>query len=111
MAHRIRLGSPWEVTAEVGRTRWVRRFGRPRTLDAQDRVWLVCDSLPPETEVIVNDAILAAAVGGLFAADITPLLEPRNQIVLFTSSAVPTVEAALEIRADPLISEGAAKAI
>jgi hypothetical protein len=47
----------------------------------------------------------------LFAADITPLLEPRNQIVLFTSSAVPTVEAALEIRADPLISEGAAKAI
>jgi len=100
MVHRIRLGPPWEATVEAGRTHWVRRFGRPRTLSPQERIWLVCDALPRETEVSLNDTNLGVAPGGPFAADITRLLAARNRVVLLTSSATPVGEVALEIRAD-----------
>jgi hypothetical protein len=98
--HRIRLGPPWEVTAAGGRARHARKFGRPRTLGAAERVWLVCDSVPGPADVLVNgEPVGSVAEVGAFAVDITPLLKPRNEVVIDTASADTPAEVALEIRA------------
>ena len=97
--HRIRLGPPWETAADAGRTRYARKFGRPRTLDPDERVWLVCGSLPGPAEVLVNgERVGASEAAGPFAADITHLLNPRNEVAIVTASADPPADVALEIR-------------
>ncbi|HJZ59803.1 MAG TPA: hypothetical protein VKE74_32980 [Gemmataceae bacterium] len=98
MSHRIRLGPPWQVTTDTGRARHARKFGRPRTLDANERVWLVCESIPDPVEVFVNGEKVGTATGGPFAADITHLLDVRNEVVIETASADPLRDVALEIR-------------
>ena len=77
-----------------------RRFGRPRLPDATERVWLVCDAVPAAATVLVNGAPVgnAAAGGPSFAADVTSLLNPRNEVLIVTPSADPFGEVALEIR-------------
>ena len=97
--HTIRLGPPWNSAASDGGTRHARKFGRPRTLDAAERVWLVCDHVPGPATVSLN----ATAVGildaaGPFAADITSLLLPRNEVVFAIASESPLGAVALEIR-------------
>ena len=87
--HRIRLGPPWVASPDG--TRHTRRFGRPRTLDADERVWLVC-AFEPDA-VTVNGQTVPAT------ADITSFLQPRNEIEiqLAVGGNFP-VEVALEIR-------------
>lgn len=101
MAHRIRLGPPWEVTAAAGRTRHARAFGRPRTLDAAEQVWLVCASVPGPAEVYVNGELVGtvAGAGSPVATDITFVLKPRNELIIDTPSTEAVGEVALEIRA------------
>jgi hypothetical protein len=100
MTHRIRLGPPWDVTASGGRTRHARRFGRPRTLGPGERVWLACGSVPGPADILVNGEPVGSVAGaGPFAADVTPLLKPRNEVVIETASADPPADVALEIRA------------
>src|SRR5207248_10992554 len=99
MSHRIRLGPPWEAATDADRTRHARKFGRPRTLDPGERVWLVCGSLPAPAEVVVNgERVGAADAAGPFAADITRLLTARNEVVIMSPSADPPADIALEIR-------------
>lgn len=99
MAHRIRLGPPWVVTpADDGRTRRARHFGRPRTLDPGECVWLMCGSLPAGSDVRVNGDSVGATDGEHFAADITHLLKPRNELVIHATTPDPLGEVALEIR-------------
>ena len=99
MAHRIRLSSQWDSNATGdGRTRHVRRFGRPRTLDANERVWLVAESLPAESEAAVNGTALESALADSFAADITSLLKPRNEVAFTLPTGTSLGEVALEIR-------------
>lgn len=99
MAHRIRLGPPWVVTpADDGRTRHARNFGRPRTLDPDERVWLVCESLPAGSDVRVNGESVGAAGGEYFAADVTHFLKPRNELVIHVAAPDPLGEVALVIR-------------
>jgi hypothetical protein len=99
MSHRIRLGPPWETTADGGRNQHVRKFGRPRTIDPHERVWLVCGSLPGPAEVFVNgQRVGASEVPGPFAADVTHLLNPRNEVVIVSPSADPPADVALDIR-------------
>ena len=99
MSHRIRLGPPWVVTAAGGRTRHARKFGRPRLTDPTERVWVVCESVPASAAVLVNgEALGTAEPGRPFAADVTHLLKPRNELVFDVASADPPGEVALELR-------------
>lgn len=75
--HHIRLGPPWEVTAIEGRTRYLRRFGRPRTIGPGERVWLIA-LLPEGSEARLNGVTLER--GESFAVDVTSRLEPRNEV-------------------------------
>jgi len=97
-AHRIRLRDFWTVTTAGGRTRHARRFGRPRTPDPTATVWLVCDHVPAAGDVFVNGVAVGPAFGGPFAADVTHLLTPRNEIAFEVASADPLGEVAVEIR-------------
>ncbi|MBX9582159.1 MAG: hypothetical protein K2X87_17785 [Gemmataceae bacterium] len=95
MPHSIRLGPPWEVSAAGGRTTHRRRFGRPRTLGPGERVRLACDSVPGPATVTLNGRPLGAAAGP-FAADLTDLLAPRNEVVIDAADG-PLGEVRLEI--------------
>ena len=97
--HTIRLRGFWESTSDGVHTRYARNFGRPRTLDTEERVWLVCESVPGSAEVSVN----GQPVGSLnqansFAADITDTLRERNAVVFLVASCEPLGELVLEIR-------------
>jgi len=99
MIHRIRLGPPWQLTSEQGRATHTRNFGRPRTLDAGERLWLVCERVPGAAEVSVNGELIGTLVeAGSFAADITDLLRPRNAVVFVVTSDEPLGEVWLEVR-------------
>ena len=97
--HRIRLGPPWAASPDgAGRTRHARKFGRPRTLDPGERVWLVCDALPGPADATVNGQSVGTATGGRFEADITELLNTRNEVVIEMTSDGALGGVALEIR-------------
>lgn len=101
MPHIIHLRGAWEITSSVDVTRHSRNFGRPRTLDENECVWLLCQSIPGPVEVYLNGQLLAGNhEAGLFAADITDLLQPRNTILFAVTSSEPLGEVSLEIRAE-----------
>jgi hypothetical protein len=95
-AHRIRLGPPWDASPDG--TRHARRFGRPRTLGPGERVWLVCP-VPPGATVSVNRQPVDPV------ADITPFLQPRNELVVVLPAAGEVGGVALEIRSGAELSE------
>lgn len=96
--HRIRLTGFWqELESSDGRVRLCRSFGRPRSLDPDERVWLVCEpSVEPNVVTVNGQKIIGqlTEVGSEFA--ITEVLQPRNQVILDTRTKNPTV--VLEIR-------------
>jgi hypothetical protein len=96
--HQIRLGPPWQVTRDGALARHARNFGRPRTLDPGERVWLVCENLPGPAEVSVNGTVLGPPAAGAFAADVTDHLRPRNAVVVAVAGGGPLGEVRLEIR-------------
>lgn len=97
--HTIRLGPPWSVTPEAAGERHARKFGRPRTLDADERLWLVCAHVPGPAAVSVNGAVVGTAgAGGPFAADVTSLLRPRNEVVFAVPAGGALGAVALEVR-------------
>ena len=97
--HRIRLGPPGQHTTTDGGTRHARKFGRPRTLDANEQLWLVCEHVPGAGEVRVNDAPVGALdAPGPFAADITALLRPRNEVSFTVNSDALLGAVVLEVR-------------
>ena len=98
--HTIRLRGAWETThaPDAAHTRHARNFGRPRTLDPNERLWLVCARVPAATEVLINDLLVATFPAGPLAADITHLLQPRNTVALVVASPEPIGEVALEVR-------------
>ncbi len=97
--HTIRLGSPWERTTQEGRTRHSRNFGRPRTLDSDERLWLVCEHIPESAEVAVNDEVVGRLpAAGPFAADITTQLRSRNTVVIEVTGNDSLGAVVLEVR-------------
>jgi hypothetical protein len=97
--HRIRLGPPWQITSSQDRTTHTRNFGRPRTLDAGERLWLVCESVPGAAEVSLNGELIGTlAEAGPFATDITDLLRPRNAVAFVVASDEPPGSVWLEVR-------------
>ena len=81
-AYRIRLRGFWAASA-VGRTRFARRFGRPRTLDPDESAWIV--GLNPPTPVVVS--VNGIPIGETsktrpFAFEIPFPLQPRNEVAI-----------------------------
>jgi len=101
MTHIIRLRGAWESTSSSATTHHSRKFGRPRTLEAHERVWLVCENVPGPNEVSINGKVIGGSrEKGPFAVDITDVLEPRNQVLFSVDSSDPLGEVTLEIRAN-----------
>lgn len=98
--HTIRLAAPWEIAATAGGTRHARKFGRPRTLDPAERLWLVCAHVPGAADVVLNgERIATLAAPGPLAVEITPFLRTRNEVAFEVASAGPLGAVALEVRA------------
>ena len=56
-----------------------RRFGKPRQADADERVWLVVDSIAGKGNVRLNEKVLGPIEEGVpFAFDVTDRLNLRN---------------------------------
>jgi hypothetical protein len=97
--HTIRLGPPWQTTPTDTGSRHARKFGRPRTLDANEQLWLVCECVPGPAEVRVNGTVVGTPdASGPFAVDITSLLQPRNEVVIAVADAGALGAVALEVR-------------
>jgi hypothetical protein len=66
-----------------GRVRFRRRFGYPGRIDAHERVWLTFAGAGDRAEVALNGAALGTHEGpGPFEFEVTPLLLPRNELVV-----------------------------
>lgn len=90
--HTIRLRGAWEARPDAGRTRFVRRFGWPTALAPNECVWVVCD--PPPAELSANGVALTPP-----AADISELLQARNELVVTPEPGTDRGEVWLEVRA------------
>ncbi len=98
--HTIRLRGAWNTTAAPdGTARHTRNFGRPRTLDSNERLWLVCTMLPTGGEVYLNEERIAIVPAGPFAEDITTRLQTRNTVAFVVAEvSTPLGEVILEVR-------------
>jgi hypothetical protein len=95
--HRIHLRGHWDATPlGDGRTRHVRRFGRPRTLEPGVTVWVTGSLSPGPVTVAINGTPLGTAEGS-FAFDVTSFLMPRSELVIESAGGAPE-EVVLEIR-------------
>jgi hypothetical protein len=89
MSHRIRLRGFWTATSlEDGRTRWVRKFGQPRSLDPAESAWLTADRLPSSATVYLNGQLIGTVTESGFTIEVTGKLLPRNEVCLELSGEV-----------------------
>jgi hypothetical protein len=99
VVHVIRLRGGWQTIPDGERVLHSRNFGRPRTLDPNERLWLVCARVPGPAEVILNGGEPIPVVeSGPVAVDITESLRPRNVVVFRLAFPEPLGEVELEIR-------------
>ncbi len=124
--HRIRLRGPWEADpidppapsrrvtlparfSDFGlegcrSVKFRRRFGRPRQLDAEERVWLIGDGLTGRADFRLNGQVLGVHAGSAepFAFPVTELLLERNELLIHITAHDPDSglwgDVALEIR-------------
>ena len=82
--HTIRLKDFWISTVRpTGRMRFTRSFGKPRTLDANETVWIVASSSPGTGTATLNGTWLGNFEANVpFALEITDLLLNRNEVCL-----------------------------
>lgn len=82
MAHRIRLRGAWHIERAADSSAiFERSFGSPRTLDAGETVWLVCDRVPGNGVVLVNGKKIGdAAAGSGFEGEVTSMMQARNSV-------------------------------
>jgi GNAT superfamily N-acetyltransferase len=104
--HTIRLAGGWAGTSTEGMTRYTRRFGRPRTLDPNETVWVTIRDTHGSGTVSVNGRPIGEIVDASvpFAVEIRPLLQDRNELVLDlrTSDDHSPGDVTLEIRTESL---------
>lgn len=96
--HAIRLRGAWASTPGG---RHARAFGWPTTLDPHERVWLVITAVAGPARVTVNGTPVGELPAGThpFAADVTRLLRPRNELVIIARAGARLFEVTLEVRA------------
>lgn len=85
--HVIHLRGHWRhIRRSNGSCCWERMFGRPMHLDAQERVWLVANNLPPGAHVQINEHEAGRTdYDGSWVMDITALLQLRNRLRIILS--------------------------
>jgi hypothetical protein len=99
MVHIIRLRGAWDKSPNGDATNYARKFGRPRNLNDDERIWLVCRRVPGPVEVYLNERLIAESIEvGAFAADITNLIQIRNTILFSVKSSEPLGEVSIQIR-------------
>ena len=89
--HRIRLAGFWESVTVGEVTRHRRPFGKPRSQDGAETVWVVST-----VAGVVEVNGVALGTGASF--DITPHLLPRNELAIGLPPEVALGEVVLEIR-------------
>lgn len=90
--HRIRLNGFWTATPTAdGRVEHARSFGKPRTSDPTETLWVVTES---PGEVRVN----GASQGDGNEVRIGVELQPRNRLAILTSAGETLGDVAIEIR-------------
>lgn len=100
--HVIRLRAPWEceplargeLSAEAAPgVRCSRRFNAPSNLDADERVWLLCDAIEHRARFTLNGHSLGMVEGPQAQPrlDLTDHLQPHNQLVVEIELAVDDV--------------------
>jgi|GEM_PF-1728625 hypothetical protein len=66
-------------------------FGRPTRLEAEERVWLVADRLPPGAQIQVNEHDAGQVDSkGTWMMDITSLLQVRNRLCVILTRQTET---------------------
>lgn len=75
----------------LGRVRYTRSFNCPTNLDANERVWLICEGVDGAADFSLNDmAILTLASSDRpGSCDLTPHLRPRNLLSVEVSLLPP----------------------
>ncbi len=98
--HTIRLRGFWDVaTLPSGRTQHRRRFGKPRTLDANESLWLVCPQVLSAAMVLLNgEPVGTSSQLEPLAVDLTAHLQPRNEVVIEVTGEGELQDVVLEIR-------------
>jgi hypothetical protein len=123
--HRIRLRGPWECEPAnlparrvvmparwgeiglgefAGSVRFRRRFGYPSRIDPHETVWLTFAGIAGRASIHLNGHALASAVASSepLECPITPLLRPRNELIVDIEATGPQSglwgEVALEVR-------------
>jgi hypothetical protein len=104
MSHRIRLHGPWEVQPHhphsppgrmtipgtlreggwngyVGGVLFVRRFGRPTNLDANEQVWLLFERVAGLATIRLNGELLGST-DGQAQFNVTERLAARNELLV-----------------------------
>ena len=98
--HTIRLRGFWDVTPlPNGRTQHRRRFGKPRTLDATESLWLVCPHPLDSATVFLNGEPVGTSTQlEPLAVDLTAKLQPRNEVAIEFNGDSELNDVVLEIR-------------
>jgi hypothetical protein len=115
--HRIRLRGPWQAIPEGGQPRRLtvpcrladhglanlsvvltRKFGYPGRIDDRERVWITVADVAGWARTTLNGQFLGETQDASFEADVTALLQPRNQLDLSICGAS-VGETAMEVRA------------
>jgi hypothetical protein len=110
--HRIRLRGPWRSEPAGEGIRWVRGFGYPGRIDADERVWLTVAGVMGRVDVSLNGEALGSHEGATaFESDVTSRLRPRNELALRVTNGGESIgDVALEIRKTAYIRRVQAKA-
>ncbi len=110
--HRIRLRGPWRSEPAGGGVRWLRGFGYPGRIDADERVWLTLAGIMGRVDVSLNGEALGSHEGATaFESDVTSRLRPRNELALRMANGGEAIgEVALEIRKTAYLRRVQAKA-
>ena len=98
--HTIRLRGFWDVTPlPSGFTQHRRRFGKPRTLDANESLWLVCPHVLEAATVTLNgEPVSTSSQLEPLAVDLTANLQPRNEVIIEMAGDGELSDVVLEIR-------------
>lgn len=83
---RVQMPADWsDLFGDVGgRSAFRRHFQKPTNLDPEEKVWIVCDGVGGKGRALLNDRDLGSIAAQQSTArfEITPLLQPRNEIVV-----------------------------
>jgi len=91
--HRIRLAGFWTATPTAdGRVEHARRFGKPRTVEAGETVWVVTAT---PGDVSVNGVSVGSGVEVCVGVE----LQARNRLTIVTAGELG--EVAIEVRQRP----------